>query len=199
MMTSPLIELYAAADQDVRKRGRLWYPETRRRLRALAQEYDRPLSQVVAVFAITSVAAQLAANLRWTEEILQGLRTGGRYPNVQGPLVEAALHSTRPGRYARGPKVSTFYRALMGDRDAVVIDRWAARAAGWESEKHAIPVRVQRQMIEAYMEAAKTCRESPRDFQAVVWIVKRETTPKSNGVLPNLWDVTRSQNPEIGG
>lgn len=199
MMTSPLLELYATTDRDVRKRGRIWYPETRRRLRTLAAAHNRPLSQVVAVFAITSVGAQLSANLRWTEEILRGERTGGRWPNVQAPLIEGVLRSTQPGRYVRGPKVSAFYRALMGDREAVVIDRWAARAAGWESKKHAIPVRVQRQMIEAYMEAAKVCRENVRDFQAIVWIAKRETTPTKKNIVPRLWDVTVSQDSEIGG
>lgn len=197
MMTSPLLDLYAAADTDVRKRGRSWYPQTQKLLRELADKHERPLSQVVAVFAITSVAVQLQTNLRWTDEVLAGVRTGGRFPNVQGPLVAGALSTRRPSRFVRGPKTSAFYRAIMGDKNAVVLDRWAARAAGFpvNDEKHEIPVTVRREMAAAYTEAAKACRENVRDFQAIVWIVKRETTPTKKNIVPKLWDV--SQDSEI--
>jgi len=202
MTPDPLIELYASTNRDVRVRGRRWYPETSRRLTTLAHEYHRALSQVTAVFAITSVAAQLSSNFRWTEEILRGEREGGRWPNVQAPLVKGALGARYPSRFVRGPKISAFYRALMGDPEAVVLDRWAARAAGWESDKHQIPVRVQREMEAAYREAAAACNERVRNFQAIVWIAKRETTAKQiNGksVVPRLWDVTHksSQDPEM--
>ncbi len=190
---SQLDDLYASADKRTRIRGRRWYPLTRRRLLELAVQYDRPLSQVVAVFAITSVAAQLKTNLAWTEEILQGTRMGGRYPNVQGPLVERALASRYPSRCVTGPKTGAFYRALMGDPHVVVIDRWAARAAGWEESGHSIPVRRRREMEQAYREAAERCGERVRNFQAIVWLVLRESTPKvrdGKSVVPKLWDVT---------
>lgn len=186
-----LLDLYASTDRTTRIRGRRWYPQTRRELQALAAQYDRPLSQVVAVFAITSVAAQLAANLRWTEECLQGLRTGGRYPNVQGPLVAGALSTRYPSRFCRGPKVSAFYRAIMGDPHVVVLDRWALRAAGWKRDDAPKGVRVQ--FEREYRDAAATAGEGVRNFQAIVWIALRESTPKSNGVLPNLWDVTHER------
>lgn len=198
-MTGDLLELYASAPKDVRRRGRTWYPRTRRHLREIADKHERPLAQAVAVFCITSVAAQLQTNLRWTDEILSGTRTGGRWPNVQEPLVLGALSTRYPSRFVRGPKVSAFYRALMGDTSSLVIDRWAARAAGFDvsSTKHTIPVRKQREIDEAYRQAAEACKERVRDFQAIVWIAKRETTPTSKGIVPKLWDV--SQNPEIGG
>lgn len=201
MMTSPLLDLYAAADKDVRRRGRSWYPQTRRLLRELADKHDRPLSQVVAVFAITSIAAQLQTNLRWTDEVLAGIRTGGRFPNVQAPLLAGALSARHPSRFVRGPKVSAFYRALMGDKNAVVLDRWAARAAGFpvSDEKHDLPVTVRREMAAAYAEAAEACRESVRDFQAIVWIVKRETTPTKKNLVPRLWDVTQESELQKGG
>lgn len=190
---NPLLDLYASTDRATRIRGRKWYPKTRRQLQALADEYNRPLSQVVAVFAITSVAAQLAANLRWTEECLQGIRQGGRYPNVQGPRVAGALSTRYPSRFCRGPKVSAFYRAIMGDPHVVVLDRWALRAAGWEGEGQSVPNSVRVQFERAYQDAAAEAREGVRNFQAIVWLALRESTPKSNGVLPNLWDVTHER------
>lgn len=190
---SPLLELYSSADKGTRIRGRRWYPLTRRALKELAVRYDRPLSQVVAVFAITSVAAQLKTNLAWTEQILQGDRMGGRYPNVQGPLVMGALSAYHPSRFVTGPKTGAFYRALMGDPNAVVIDRWAARAAGWDDSANAIPVRRRREMEAAYREAAAEVGERVRNFQAITWLVLRESTPKvrdGKSVVPKLWDIT---------
>jgi len=187
---TPLLELYASTDRSTRIRGRRWYPKMHKHLQGLAREYDRPTSQVVAVFAITSVAAQLAANLRWTEECLQGLRMGGRYPNAQGASVQGALSTRYPSRFCRGPKIGPFYRAIMGDTSAVVLDRWALRAAGWDSESHNVPNSVRVQFDRAYRDAAAQVGEHARNFQAIVWLALRESTPKSNGVMPNLWDVT---------
>lgn len=207
MNPDPLLELYESTNRDVRVRGRRWYPEARRRLNTLAQRHDRPLSQVVAVFAITSVAAQLMTNLRWTEEILRGEREGGRWPNVQAPLVKGALEARYPSRYVQGPKVSAFYQALMGDTQAVVLDRWALRAAGVEvnKTKHDIGVRVRRDAEAAFRKAAEEVGEKPRNFQAIVWLALRESMPKEiNGrvVVPKLRDITHpevSQDSEIGG
>jgi hypothetical protein len=199
---SALLELYESTPPDVRRRGRRWYPAARRRLDELARSYERPFSQVAAVFAIVSPAAQLKSCLRWTEEILRGERMGGRYPNMQGPKIERALSTRYPVRHATGPKVSAFYRALMGDTQAVVIDRWSARAAGWDSAKHAIPRTVQRELEQAYREAAAEVGERVREFQAITWLALRETQPKAvNGriVVPKLWDVTDSQISEKGG
>jgi hypothetical protein len=190
---SPLLELYASADRSTRVRGRRWYPLTRRRLQELAVKHGRPLSQVVAVFAIMSPASQLITCLRWTEEVLEGERLGGRYPNVQAPFVLGALQAHHPSRYVRGPKTGAFYRALMGDPNVVVIDRWAARAAGWDESGHSIPVRRRKEMEEAYRAAAAEVGERVRNFQAITWLALRESTAKQvhgKAVVPKLWDVT---------
>lgn len=184
-----LLALYDRASPAVRRRGRSWYPETCRRLRAIAERQGCPLSHAVAVFAIVSPEAQLFTALNWTEEILRGERAGGRYPNVQGAKIEAALSTRYPVRAITGEKVNPFYRAIMGDTSALVIDRWAAYAAGHERGAD-IPRAVRREIEAAYRGAANAVGETVRAFQAIVWIVARETTPKSNGILPNLMDVT---------
>ena len=189
MSAQNLLSLYESADRDVRRRGRRWYPTARRRLRALAQEHERPFSQVAAVFSILSPAAQLGTCLAWTEQVLKGERAGGRYPNMQGPKVERALATRYPVRAVSGPKVSAFYRALMGDTEAVVIDRWAARAAGWDESKNAIPRQVQRELEASYREAAEEVGERVREFQAIVWIALRESLVRSDGRQIRLRDI----------
>lgn len=190
MSVQALVNYYEHAPPSVRRRGRSWYPEVRRRLVTIANESDRPLSQAVAVFAITSIDAQLITNLRWTEEVLRGERKAGRYPAHQAPLIEGALQTTKPRRYVRGPKCSAFYRAVMGDTDVVVLDRWAARAAGYPNKHDLDRITTRRELERMYREAAHLCGETVRAFQAIVWIVVRESTPTKRAIVPRLADIT---------
>lgn len=186
-----LTMLYQRTTPSVRRRGRTWYPEARRRCQALADQYGHTLAQVAAVLAITSVDAQLTVNFRWTEEILRGEREAGRYPANQAPKVRAALASCRPGRFVSGPKVEPFYRAIMGDTDSLVLDRWAIMTAVGNRRKH-LPRAVREEIEYAYRSAASTCNETVRAFQAITWIAVRETTPKRGRfvVVPRLADIT---------
>lgn len=185
-----LVALYAKASPAVRRRGRAWYPETNRRLREIAVRTGSTPAQAAAVFAIVSPAVQLGTALNWTEEILRGERMGGRYPNMQAPRIEAALATRYPVRAITGPKVNAFYRALMGDTTALVLDRWAAFAAGFERGRD-IPPAVRRALEAAYRAAAAAVGETVRAFQAIVWIVARESTPRADGRLPRYMDVTK--------
>lgn len=184
-----LLALYAQASPAIRRRGRSWYPETNRRLREIAVKTGSTPAQAAAVFAIVSPAVQLVTALNWTEEILRGERMGGRYPNMQGPRIEAALATRYPVSAITGPKVNAFYRAIIGDTDALVLDRWAAFAAGHERGRD-IPRAVWRKLEAAYRAAAAACGETVRAFQAIVWIVARETTRRRDGRMPNYTDVT---------
>lgn len=185
-----LIALYEQASPAIRRRGRSWYPETHRRLREIAESTGATPAQAAAVFAIVSPLVQVMTALQWTEQILRGERAYGCFPNVQGPRIEAVLASRRPCRHVSGPKVNAFYRAIMGDTSALVLDRWAAFAAGHEDRRRNIPLAVRREMEAAYRAAAAAVGETVRAFQAIVWIVVRETTPRSNGVVPRYGDVT---------
>ena len=185
-----LCALYERTTPTVRRRGRTWYPQARRLCMGMAEQYGYTLAQVAAVLAITSVDAQLSANLRWTEEILRGEREAGRYPANQAPKVRAALATRYPGRHVTGPKCSAFYRAIMGDVDSLVIDRWAALACGHKGKR--IPTALRRELEYSYRMAAQTCGETMRAFQAITWIAVRETTPKKGRlvVIPRLADIT---------
>lgn len=185
-----LCALYERTTPTVRRRGRTWYPQARRLCGAMADEYGFTLAQVAAVLAITSVDAQLSTNLRWTEEILRGEREAGRYPADQAPKVRAALATRYPGRVVTGPKCSAFYRAIMGDTDSLVIDRWAVMAVGHKGKR--IPAALRRELEVGYRAAAAACGETVRAFQAITWIAVRETTPKKGRlvVIPRLADIT---------
>lgn len=183
-----LVALYESASPAVRRRGRAWYPETSRRLRVIAERTGSTPAHAAAIFAIVSPLVQVITALAWTEQILRGERNYGAFYK-QAPRIEAVLASKKPGRYVSGPKVEAFYRAIQGDTTALVIDRWAAFAAGHERGRD-IPRAVRREVEAAYRAAAKACGETVRAFQAIVWIVVRETTMRSDGRMVRYADVT---------
>jgi hypothetical protein len=190
--TQTLIDVYEAASPSVRRRGRSWYPTAYRVLSRMAAEHERSVAQAAAVLAITSANTTLGSNLLFTEQILRGERTAGCYPRFQTPLVTGALQTRYPGRFVRGPKCRAFYAAIMGDADALVLDRWAARAAGLDRPgRNDIYPGVRRLLDVAYREGAKLCGETVRAFQAITWIVVRESTPNRRGVIPQFLDITK--------
>lgn len=179
-----LLRLYRGADSDVKRRGREWYPAMRELLHDAAAEHGYSLEQAVAVLAITSPGAQLVTNIRWTVEALKsgGTARVGRFPNRMMPKIRRVLEDPAAAQDAvAGPKVEPFYRAILGDDSALVIDRWAAFAAGYEAPRKATSgdgmTAAERRVIEAaYRRAARKVRRKVRDFQAAVWIAAREST-----------------------
>ena len=133
-----LVALYAQASPAVRRRGRSWYPETQRRLRVIAERTGSTPAHAAAVFSIVSPMVQVMTALQWTEEILKGHRAYGAFP-AQAPKIQRALASRRPVHHVHGPKVNPFYRAIQGDTDALVLDRWALFAAGHAERASRVP------------------------------------------------------------
>lgn len=193
-----LLHRYGLATADYRRRGREWYAEMRRECERIAEDTGIAFERVAAVAAITSPDAQLSTNVRWTEELChEKARTrtvsrGGRYPEDQRPKARRALDRRRksdPGENATGPKVNAFYRAIRGDEDVLVVDRWAAFAAGSDRDK--VPgAKARKAIADAYRRAAEFTGETVRDFQAIVWIQARETTERADGKIHKLADIT---------
>jgi hypothetical protein len=190
-----LIDRYSLATAEQRTRGRAWYDAARAACESIAADTGLALDRVAAVMAITSPDAKLVQNIAWTRAACEAKArrrplTAGRYPADQLPKIARALDQRRPnpGQYVTGPKVSAFYRAIMGDDDCLVIDRWAAFAAGFDRMKP--PSAGDRTVIEsAYRLAAFSVGESVRDFQAIVWIQTRESTVhKGTGTVHKHFD-----------
>ena len=178
-----------------RQRGRAWYPTMRRWAADLAAETGRTVAQVVAVLAITSPGIQLATNMDHTERIMRGeADSGGRFPNVNRPKVAGVLSDpVAAEEYVRGPKVGPFHRAILGDTDALVLDRWAIYAATGERESRdrAIAPKLRETVEDAYRALARKLRIPVRDLQATLWLQVRETTPRAgSGTVPRLADIT---------
>ena len=183
MSTECLAETYSLATPDQIARGRAWYDTYRAACDEIAAEHETPLDAVVATACITSADAQLAANVGWTRRAVAsgGAEAAGRYPNTMQARYAPILDGSVPPEdgLGNGPKVRAFYRAILGDPDAVVLDRWALRAAGHHRDT-ATPKQYQR-IADEYRAAAAAVGERPRDFQAIVWIVTRESAVRADG------------------
>ena len=79
----------------------------------------------------------------------------------------------------RGPKVIPFYRNIIGDPDNVTVDVWACRA--YDGTDVPGSLRKHRAIADAYRRAAKRAGVCPRDFQAVIWTVVRESWQYASG------------------
>lgn len=186
-MIESLLTLYHEATPDQRERGRTWYADFRAECKRTSHATRTKLPRVVHVAAATSPACHVRTNLRWTREACasNGAAKVGRYPNAMRPRVLAALDGDFDA--VGGLKVRNFARAILGDASAVVLDRWALRAIGHHSDS-CTPGQYAR-FAQAYSEAAHSVGETPRDFQAIVWIVLRERATASNGRPLGLADI----------
>lgn len=174
------------------ERAQRWYPTMREILDTERGQHS--LEAAVACFAITSQGTSLKANLEWTRRALSGDTHVGRWPNRQGPKIRKALSDPASAHAACvGPKVEAFYRAVAGDTDALVLDRWAYFAAlGTEKSRDSKVTPAQRTECErAYRRLAAETGEEVRAIQAAMWLQVRETMPRSNtGKAPQYWDIT---------
>lgn len=183
-----LVAIYRDATPAQIARGRDWYPGARRKCSAIARDTATPLRRVVGVLAVTSPDCQLATNLGWARKACDSPGASvGRYPARMSRVSAEIVRGERRPSDVGGPKVAAFYRAIIGDTDAVVLDRWALRAAG-HTRDTATPRQYDR-IAADFREAAAIVGETPRDFQAVIWIVLRDRLTRSDGTAVRLADI----------
>lgn len=158
--------------------GRAWYSEARSTAEALAAGTDGrvTVSQAAGVIAALSPRQFWARNVRLAAlvvdaHVLDAPMPGGVFRR-QLDTACAILDGRQTG--PTGPKVSAFFRAILGDPGAVVVDVWAARAAGVAMPDGTTLSPAQyRRIAAAYTEAAAGLDVEPRDLQAAVWVATR--------------------------
>jgi hypothetical protein len=161
-----LLERWHATTEERRSAGALWYP----RALALAEELAPSASMGAGVLAALSPHQGWKGNVTMARRALAGDPAG--LP-AQVAKVRAIMGGADPLDVLRGPKERAFYRAIMGDTSALVIDRWAARAAGVPSPDGSFTRGEWRELHAAYEAASGAAGVLPRDFQATLWIEER--------------------------
>lgn len=173
-----LAQLYDSTDDATRDRGRAWYAIAQREAELLALDYSVELSTAAGAIAALSPRMEWSKNLDAAATILRAATNGAR----SAPRVGLGLSTRRAWSIAKGAdplsilggrKVRAFYRAIVGDRDALTLDVWAARAARGSSAQQPTTDRDHAALDASYRVAAASAGEYPRDFQAILWIAAR--------------------------
>lgn len=146
--------------------GEGWYRESRRIARKLAREHGVTLSVAAGVLAAISPRMRWGSNISYAHAILAGIPVQGVF-SMNLEKAHRIMAGERPLDVLGGPKVRAFYRAIMGDGQAVVIDVWMLRAVGWT--KKTLSAREYERVSDSLREAAEAAGIDPADFQAIVW------------------------------
>ncbi len=178
-LTRRLLNTFDRACEDTIAQGVAWYPLARRTCENISREYGVPVDTVARVVAVLSPNMSWKGNITCTRKVLDGWTAG-----IPASDVRAGLRTNVRKAYAilngnpdalTGPKVTNFYRNIMGESDLVTVDSWAMRAAtGKPYTNRDVPTATERAAITlAYCRAAARRGVCPRDFQAIVWVVIR--------------------------
>ena len=146
--------------------GERWYRESRRYARQLAREYGGGVGRAAGVVAALSPQVQWERNKVMARDVMA---TGEAIGQTGANLTKAwrIWSGERPLQVLGGPKVRAFYRAMMGDEDAAVIDTWMLQAIGWPQQ--GLSARQYERCAAALTEAASYTHLTTAQFQAVVW------------------------------
>jgi hypothetical protein len=155
------------ANPGIIEQATLWYADAEKVAEKVAENLDTTLeigASVVSAFSprerwTTNVAKAIAFSLG---EKVTGLSNNLKMANASLELGFDAL---------KGPKTNAFARAIAGDENAVVVDVWMMRAAGYGVDS---PNKTQyTEVTEAIKKVAQEFKLTPRVCQALIWIMVR--------------------------
>jgi len=155
-----------------------WYPLAARTARRLGRRYGTTFHRSAGIIAAMSPRQSWTGNITLAEKVLSTREPHGLpicrkrvVPILAGHRPIDALAPTGVSQ-----KVYWFYRAITGDQNAVVIDRWAMRAAMGRHDATEADVKVldrvgvYEMVADAYRKVAPLFGMTPREFQAAVWV-----------------------------
>lgn len=164
--------------------GALFYP--------LAGEMIRDIGRLSgdSPETVASVVAQLSPRTTWARNVAGAYAlcvAGERHPGIMAGNFDRAVATIEAGRSGldpiatvKGPKTNSFARNLMGDREAVTIDVWAARIAldpdwrrGAEPERILAKAGAYTAIANAYRVTAGRLGIEPTTLQAATWVRAR--------------------------
>ena len=154
--------------------GQSWYSDAGAIAEGMARRHRFTTKQAAFTIAALSPSNRWYRNLTDADTLMRAVRGHRRLPRVctYHTNKRAALRVLRRGDFTavRGPKVRPFAKAILGDGNALVLDRHALRAAGVNPGASML---VRDFTAQAYRYAAHEVGERACDFQAQVWIAQR--------------------------
>lgn len=181
-MTTAIIDTYNEATPSQVERGRAWYAMANRIAAAIADATGSDTETAAYVMSATSPRNRWLHNVADTYATLAAVRDGTMpclsvtHANRAKALRIARHELADPASAWSGSalKVRSFVRNILGDPEAVTVDVWAIRVATRGARSAVGPDSRYRAAERAYREAAAILGETPRDLQAITWIVLSE-------------------------
>lgn len=169
-----------------------WYEEQKT---AIDERYGEDANLMTICLACTSANATIKSNfalaLKAFRQIKSGTFTGEGYLPAHASSIRKALEHGEP----QSIKCQAFYRALRGDKSAIVIDVWMMRWYYKGTNKRDVPTLRQYREISAKIERmAKRRKMAPRDLQAVIWA---ETRGTGNGAGYDYASIIRTRGAQL--
>jgi len=157
--------------------GRRWYPTARKIVGAIADATGTDSARVTYAMAALSPRNPWRWNVQDTYAFALAASQGQPMPKAttfgrnQRTAWTALATGSRPWTGA-ALKVTNFVAAIHGDKDAVVLDVWAVRAATNGAFESAGSAKRYATLERAYWEVADGFTNlGARDLQAIVWLV----------------------------
>jgi hypothetical protein len=179
-----LLDVYSLAFPEEIEAGTDWYGKANEWARTLAKQVG------INVNTIIDIVASLSPNNAWERNksdtllLINSWQAGITDPKeikcaTFNNQVQKAL-DILSGKYTKliGGKVENFAHNIRRPEtvadEVVTVDRWAFRAWIWNSRQSAtLSPAMMKRIAKDYQIAAKMVGKTPRDFQAIVWLVVR--------------------------
>ena len=175
-MVDRIVRTYDRSTPEQREDGAAWYGDGESIIRDLSARSGYSVEHVAAV------VSHLSPRTTWSRNVYGAtmLVTTGTAPTCIGSNVDRArraLDSDAPLDTFGGPKTRRFARNLLGDRDSVTVDVWAARVAFGDTVANPESILGRKGVYDAvehaYRLAAARLGTDPVSVQATCWIVIR--------------------------
>lgn len=141
-----------------------WYDRAHAELVIVCDATGWSVDTLAAVLAVTSPRVSVRRNIRIA---LRWMNGDGLFPNVMSNIA-ASLDKYLATGSITGPKTLPFYKAIMGDAAAIVLDVHMADLFGVDQSK--LSSKPLRQRLESTVRrVARRVAMSPRDCQAALW------------------------------
>jgi hypothetical protein len=161
-----------------------------RSARAELEEYFGDDAEFMAgLIAHLSSGLQVPANTMKAIEVYIAHKSGFAFKGTH-QVTEPQIKSFLKTRKTSGDKRVPFFHAIMGDANAIVIDRWMARVLDfrtWDNKNEEWVTstgasKAQRKLLIAWVQrGAKRMGITPRAYQALIWAGKKALDEEASG------------------
>jgi len=146
--------------------GMDWYEETNDYVQ---KEFGEDADMFLRFLAATSAGSSTEAGANLALKAFGQWKQGLPFDGMRGQHMVMMLDQAARGEEFGGDKIASFYRALKGDKEAVVLDRWMIHALGLPMKKGSLGENDYKLYEQIVRNLAGDAKMSPRQFQAAVW------------------------------